>query len=46
MPAAMLDLGLKAWHPRDEKPERYETPLKGEAARHLAIPRLTLGNPV
>lgn len=46
VPAAMLDLGLKAWHPRDEKPERYGTPLKGETARHLAIPRLTLSNPV
>lgn len=44
--AAMLDLGLKAWHPRDEKPERYGTLLKGETLRHLAIPRLTLSNPV
>jgi hypothetical protein len=42
----MLDLGLKTWHPRDEKPERYGTLLKGETARHLAIPRLTLTNPV
>lgn len=46
IPAAMLNLGLKAWHPRDEKPERYGTLLKGETARHLAIPRLTLSNPV
>ena len=45
-PAAMLDLRLKAWHPRDEKPERFRTLLKGESARHLAIPRLTLTNPV
>ena len=35
MSAAMLDLGLKAWHPRDEKPERYEALLKGETARNL-----------
>jgi len=46
VPAAMLDLGLKAWHPRDEKPERYGALLKGETARHLAIPRMFLTNPV
>ncbi len=45
-PAALLNLGLKLWHPRDEKPRRYGALLRGEAARHLAIPRITLTNPV
>jgi DNA polymerase-4/DNA polymerase V len=45
-PAALLDLRLKAWHPRDEKPARHEERLKGETSRRLAIPRMTLTNPV
>ena len=33
------------WH-RDAAPVRYETLMHGESARHLAIPRMTLANPV
>ena len=36
--------------PHNAKPEQYDTWLKaalhGETARHLAIPRMSLGNPV
>ena len=46
VPAAMLDLSLKPDHPRDAAPERHNTRLHGESARRLAIPRLTLTNPV
>jgi hypothetical protein len=45
-PAALLNGRLKPVHSRDAAPERYGTVLKGEEARHLAIPRLTLTNPV
>jgi len=45
-PAALLDGRLKPWHPRDTQPERYDTPLDGETGRRLAIPRMTLPNPV
>ena len=45
-PAALLDRSLKPYHPRDAAPVRYDTLLRGETARHLAIPRLTLANPI
>ena len=45
-PAALLDGGLKPWHPRDAKPERYGALMGGETGRHLAIPRMTPPNPV
>ena len=45
-PAALLEEQRKPWHPRDAAPQRYGTPLKGEGARHLTIPRLTPSNPV
>ena len=45
-PAALLEAAPKPWHPRDAAPTRYGTPLKGECARHLAIPRLTPPNPI
>jgi len=45
-PAALLDGRLKPWHPRDAQPERYGTRMDGETGRHLAIPRMTLPNPV
>jgi DNA polymerase-4/DNA polymerase V len=45
-PAALLDGKLKPYHSRDAAPERYATLLHGEATRHLAIPRMTLSNPV
>lgn len=45
-PAALLDAARKPWHPRDATPARYDTPIKGEGARHLSIPRLTPPNPV
>jgi DNA polymerase-4/DNA polymerase V len=45
-PAALLDGRLKPWHPRDAAPARRAAQLVGEEQRHLAIPRLTLGNPV
>ena len=45
-PAALLEAPRKPWHPRDAAPPRYGTLLKGECARHLAIPRLTPPNPV
>jgi len=46
IPAAMLDLASKEWHPRDATPERYGRLLRGELVRRLAIPRVTLSNPV
>ena len=46
-PAATLDTRLKPWHPRDAAPERHAALLPGETLRRrLAIPRLTLANPV
>ena len=45
-PAALMDGRLKPWHSRDAAPERYDTLLHGEGDRHLAIPRMTLTNPV
>ena len=45
-PAALLDGRLKPYHSRDAAPERYDTLLRGETARHLAIPRMTLANPI
>ena len=45
-PAALLDRNLKPYHSRDAAPERYDTLFHGETARHLAIPRMTLANPV
>ena len=45
-PAAMLDRSLKPYHSRDAAPERYDTLYHGETIRHLAIPRMTLANPV
>ena len=45
-PAALMDGRRKPWHSRDAAPERYDTLLIGESGRHLAIPRMTLTNPV
>jgi DNA polymerase-4/DNA polymerase V len=45
-PATLLNRRLKPWHARDAAPARYGDPLQGETLRHLAIPRLTLSNPV
>ncbi len=46
-PAAMLGSRLKAYHARDAAPERHHALLPGESAqRRLAIPRMTLSNPV
>lgn len=45
-PAALLDLSLKPCHARDATPARYNTLLHGETSRRLAIPRMTLANPV
>ena len=45
-PAALMDGRLKPYHPRDAAPERYAVLLDGETGRHLAIPRMTLSNPV
>ena len=45
-PAALLDGRLKPRHSRDAAPERYNVLLQGEGDRHLAIPRMTLSNPV
>lgn len=45
-PASLLDNSLKPWHARDAAPERYDVLLEGESNRHLAIPRMTLTNPV
>jgi DNA polymerase-4/DNA polymerase V len=45
-PAALLDGRRKPWHPRDAAPARYDARLEGEERRRLAIPRMTLGNPV
>jgi DNA polymerase-4/DNA polymerase V len=45
-PAALLDRSLKPCHARDAAPARYDTLLHGETTRRLAIPRVTLANPV
>ena len=45
-PATLMDGRLKPWHSRDAAPERYQVLLAGEGDRHLAIPRMTLDNPV
>lgn len=45
-PAALMDGRLKPWHSRDAAPERYDVLMEGEDVRHLAIPRMTLTNPV
>ena len=45
-PAALLDGRLKPRHSRDAAPVRYDMLLHGECDRHLAIPRMTLTNPV
>jgi DNA polymerase-4/DNA polymerase V len=45
-PAALLNGKLKPVHSRDAAPERYGLLSHGEEVRHLAIPRLTLTNPV
>ncbi len=45
-PATLLNRRLKPWHARDAAPARYGAHLQGETLRHLAIPRLTLANPV
>ena len=45
-PATLLDRRLKPYHSRDATPDRYDTLQTGESVRHLAIPRMTLGNPV
>ncbi|MEI6645997.1 MAG: DNA polymerase IV [bacterium] len=45
-PATLLDATRKPLHSRDLPPERHSITLKGERVRRLAIPRLTLTNPV
>ena len=45
-PATILDATRKPLHSRDIPPERHSIHLKGERVRRLAIPRLTLTNPV
>ncbi|MDX9868996.1 MAG: DNA polymerase IV [Kiritimatiellia bacterium] len=45
-PATLLDLSLKPFHSRDAAPERYNTLMRGESVRRLAIPRMTLSNPL
>lgn len=45
-PAALLDNSRKPWHSRNAAPKRYDMLMRGEGGRHLAIPRMTLGNPV
>jgi DNA polymerase-4 len=45
-PAALLNGRLKPVHARDAAPARYDVPFNGETDRHLAIPRLTLEQPV
>jgi DNA polymerase-4/DNA polymerase V len=45
-PGTLLDERLKPFHPRDAAPERYAKLAVGETVRHLAIPRLTLPNPI
>jgi hypothetical protein len=45
-PAALLNGKLKPVHSRDAVPSRFGSLLHGEEVRHLAIPRLTLTNPV
>ena len=45
-PAALMDGRLKPWHARDAAPERYAVLQRGEGSRHVAIPRMTLPNPV
>ena len=45
--AASLGTSLKVFHPRDAPPARHQALLPGETThRRLAIPRLTLGNPI
>lgn len=41
-PATLLDRSLKPYHSRDAAPERYDTLIRGESVRHLAIPRMSL----
>jgi len=41
-----LDTSRKPLHSRDLPPERHAITLKGECIRRLAIPRLTLTNPI
>jgi DNA polymerase-4/DNA polymerase V len=43
-PATLLDRKLKPHHKRDAAPERYNTLMRGEGDRHLAIPRMTVSN--
>lgn len=45
-PATILDAARKPLHARDLPPDRHALTLNGERARRLAIPRLTLTNPV
>jgi len=45
-PAALLEGWRKPWHPRDASPLRFDVRFKGENRRRLAIPRMTLGNPI
>lgn len=45
-PGILLELEHKPVHARDESPERHKILIKGETQRRLAIPRLTLSNPV
>lgn len=45
-PGALLDAARKPAHARDLPPERHAIKLSGERVRRLAIPRLTLTNPV
>jgi DNA polymerase-4/DNA polymerase V len=45
-PALLLDLRRKPLHSRDARPDRYRRLARQEGARHLALPRLTLDNPV
>ena len=45
-PAILLDRQRKPWHTRDASPERFRRLARQEGARHLALPRLMLDNPV
>ncbi len=45
-PAGLLNLRRKPPHPRDKRPDRVAHPLDGQPDKRLAIPRLTLPNPV
>lgn len=44
--AAVLGLQQKPQHARDEAPERHRKNLVGERGRRLALPRVTLSNPI